>query len=88
MDKINRLEHSFNRLFLSISLLVISFVGAFGVISIVYQATGWRMPRWLAWAIIGAGSVSVIAALLSTYGGVTLAPGIVKALLAADTVSL
>ncbi|MGO1367839.1 hypothetical protein [Senegalia sp. (in: firmicutes)] len=46
------------------------------------------MPNWLAWAIIGAGTVSVIAGLLAFYGGVTVAPGIVKALLAADSVSL
>lgn len=88
MERINRLEHSFYRLFVAISLLVISSVGSFGVISIVYQATGWRMPNWLAWAIIGAGTVSVIAGLLAFYGGVTVAPGIVKALLAADSVSL
>ncbi|MBS4534510.1 hypothetical protein GOQ29_02655 [Clostridium sp. D2Q-14] len=76
------------RLFFAISLLVISVVGSFGVTSIVYQATGWRMPTWLAWAIIGAGTVSVVVGLLATYGGVTVAPGVVKALLAADSVSL
>lgn len=80
-----------SRFKLALYMLCASFVlltPSLGVISIVYQATGWKMPTWLGWVLVGAGSVSVVIGLLSTYGGIAVAPAVAKAILAADSVSL
>ncbi len=71
-------------------LLTTTFSGVClqGIISIVYQATGWKMPTWLGWTLIGVASVSVVIGLISTVGGVAIAPALAKSILAADSVSL
>ena len=79
-----------NNLYIAFFMLFTGFscVSTIGVISIIYQATGWKMPKWLGWTLVGAASVSVVIGLISTYGGVTIAPAVAKAVLAADSVSL
>lgn len=68
--------------------LIISGATSFGIIGIVYQATGWKMPSWFAWSLLGMASVSLIIGGLSTVGGVTVSAAVAKAILAADSVSL
>ena len=62
-------------------------VANFNIIAIVYEATGWTMPKWLAWTLIGVGGVSVIISAIATFG-VTIPKAVAYAILAADSVSL
>jgi len=77
---------AFERVLAASVLLGITVVN-FDIIAIVYQATGWTMPTWLAWVLIGAAGVSVIISAIATFG-VTIPAGVAYAILGADSVSL
>lgn len=58
----------------------------FSIIKIVYQLTGWKMPRWLAWIILGLSTAAAIVGLLATFG-ITIPAIIAQALKAATSAS-
>lgn len=77
---------AFQRMLAAAFLLGVA-VANFNIIAIVYEATGWKMPTWLAWTLIGAGGVSLIISAIATFG-VTIPKAVAYAILAADSVSL
>lgn len=54
------------------------------VTKLVYVATGWTMPKWLAISIATIGVAAAVAAALATFG-VTLPAAVLKALAIAGT---
>ncbi|MFR3497974.1 MAG: hypothetical protein ACLTT7_02995 [Paraclostridium bifermentans] len=58
------------------------------VVGILGQLGIYNPPSWLVWAIIGAGSISLVVGALSTFGLATVPVWAAKALLAADSFSL
>lgn len=77
-----------NKIMLSFaSAMTVAVVGYGNITKIVYQATGWTMPTWLAWTLIGIGSVSLIISAIATCG-VTIPAAVGYAVLGASSVAL
>jgi len=49
-------------------MLVMSAFSGMGIISIVYKATGWKMPSWLAWVLVGIGAAGAVISLIASFG--------------------
>lgn len=69
-------------------IIILNMKKSGDVVGILSQLGIYNPPAWLVWAIIGAGTISLVVGALSTFGIATVPVWAAKALLAADSFSL
>lgn len=96
MEMVNKLDLENRRVLnavLAIGIVVSCFAlgaksfGVAGVVGILSAIGIYRPPKWLVWAILGAGTVSVVVAIITTAGWATIPAWAAWALIGADSFS-
>lgn len=85
----NNLKNKFNQSITGLATagtVLVGGAGTFGIISIIAEATGITIPKWLAYVLLAAGGVAAIVSALASYG-VTIPESVALLIEAASSTS-